>query len=170
MVDKDSFLNKLNQRAQDELLAQEKAKAEQQKLHAEANKKIETYISAINTLISDITDWISGGPFELITKQKEIHEQVSSKVGKVRYVVNQLYLVYKGHKINFNPTGCLNKSYNGRIEIVLESLKLEQVYHSMIFAPDPDGNYQWHFVDSHKPLLITGDVFRDFTLKTLNIK
>ncbi|HDS6795937.1 hypothetical protein RAF48_09125 [Klebsiella pneumoniae] len=39
MVDKDSFLNKLNQRAQDEKLAQEKAKIEKQNLHAEANKK-----------------------------------------------------------------------------------------------------------------------------------
>ena len=170
MVDKDSFLNKLNQRAQDELLAQEKAKTEQQKLHAEANKKVEIYISAINTLISDITDWVSGGPFELITKQREIHEQISSKGGKVSYEVNQLFLVYKGLKINFNPTGCVKNPYNGRIEIVLESFKLEQVYNSMVFALDSDGNYQWYFIGSHKPLLITGDVFRDFTLKTLNIK
>ena len=170
MVDKDSFLNKLNQRAQDEKLAQEKAKIEKQNLHAEANKKIEIYISEINALISDITDWISGSSIELITMQKEISEKISDKVGRLEYKVNQFLLVYKGLKINFQPKGCLNSSYNGRIEIVVDSLDLEQVYHSIIFTPEPDGSYQWHFMDSHKPLLITGDNFREFILKTLNIK
>ncbi|EPW8637472.1 hypothetical protein ACWQG8_001823 [Klebsiella pneumoniae] len=96
MVDKDSFLNKLNQRAQDEKLAQEKAKIEKQNLHAEANKKIEIYISGINALISDITDWISGSSIELITKQKEISEKIVIKLVDWNIKLTSFFLSTKG--------------------------------------------------------------------------
>ena len=74
MVDKDRFLQKLNENTEAKLSEDKEKDAQLKEKIDNAKKVVDLYLSSIENLIKSITNWVSGTPFEINIFDKKLSD------------------------------------------------------------------------------------------------
>lgn len=170
MVDKDSFLQILNKNTEVKLSEDKEKDSHLKEKINNVKKDVDLYLSSIEDLIKNITNWVSGTPFEINTSDKKISDTTHGINKPFFYIAKYFSLTYGRVNINFDPLGCLKYPHNGLIDIDVNDLKLVKAYDNIFLLLDSNGNGKWYFSDNRKRYPLDGDSFRSFLLKTLNIE
>ncbi|BBR04059.1 hypothetical protein L1R45_00980 [Klebsiella pneumoniae] len=170
MVDKDRFLQKLNENTEAKLSEDKEKDAQLKEKIDNAKKVVDLYLSSIENLIKSITNWVSGTPFEINIFDKKLSDTTRGINTPLFYTAKYFSLTLGNINITFDPLGCLKYPHNGLIDIDVNDLKLVKAYDNIFLLLDSNGNGKWYFSDNRKKYPVDGDSFRSFLLKTLNIE